>query len=92
MLLDARGVCGFTDFIIICSGDSERHIRAIREEITHELKQLGIMPHHQEGSPESGWLLLDYSDIIIHIFTPEEREHYRLEELWFKAKPVVVIQ
>lgn len=92
VLLDCRGVCGFTDFLVICSGDSERQIRAIRDEIGQELKKLEILPHHQEGSPESGWLLLDYHDIIVHIFTIQERERYRLEELWFRASPVVVMQ
>ncbi len=92
MLLDTREVCGFADYFLICSGETERQIRAIDEEIEHVLKKAGVFPNHREGTADSGWLLLDFSDVIIHIFTPFEREYYQFDKLWSAATPVVRIQ
>ncbi len=92
LLLDTRGTCSFADYFVILSGDSERQVDAIFEEIRHALKEAGVYPHHVEGTPESGWLLIDYFDVIVHIFSPEERENYQLDRLWSNAKPVVRIQ
>ena len=92
LLLDARGVCSFTDYLVICSGDSDRQIEAIRDEVGHILKREGILPRHCEGTVDSGWLLLDFGDVIVHIFAPFEREYYQLDELWSQANPVVRIQ
>ena len=76
----------------MCSGEAERQIKAIYEEVEHVLKKEGILPHHREGTLDSGWLLLDYGDVIVHIFAPFEREYYQLDELWHEAVPVVRIQ
>lgn len=92
VLLDARKVCSFADYFVICSGESERQISAIYEEVGHRLKQEGVLPHHHEGTIDSGWLLLDFGDIIVHIFAPFEREYYQLDELWSQATPVLRIQ
>jgi len=92
VLLDTRGVCSFADYFVMCSGDSVRQIQAIYDEVGHTLKREGILPHHHEGTVDSGWLLLDYGDVIVHIFAPFEREYYQLDELWSQAVPVVRIQ
>ncbi len=92
VLLDARGVCSFADYFVICSGDSERQIKTIYEEIEHILKGEGILPHHREGTVDSGWLLLDFGDVIIHIFASFEREYYQLDKLWSRASTVVRVQ
>ncbi|MFC2005217.1 ribosome silencing factor [Chloroflexota bacterium] len=92
VLLDTRGVCSFADYFVICSGESARQIKTIYEEVEHVLKKEGILPHHYEGTLDSGWLLIDYGDVIVHIFAPFEREFYRLDELWSEATPVVRIQ
>lgn len=92
VLLDTRSVCSFADYFVICSGDSPRQIDALREEIEHALKKQGVMPHHYEGSNDSGWLLLDYGGVIVHIFAPVERDFYHLEKLWGKASTLVRIQ
>jgi ribosome-associated protein len=92
VLLDVRGVCSFADYFVICSGESERQISAIYDEVGHRLKQEGVLPHHHEGTVDSGWLLLDFGDIIVHIFAPFEREYYQLDELWNQATPVLRIQ
>jgi ribosome-associated protein len=92
VLLDVHDICSFTDFFVICTGDSQRQIRTINDEIRQGLKKAGVMPHHDEGTLESGWLLLDYGDVIVHIFGTAEREYYNLDELWREARPVLRIQ
>ena len=91
-LLNVRNVCTFADYFVICSGEADRQIRAIYEEIEHALKKEGVKPHHREGTLDSGWLLLDYGDVIVHIFSAEEREYYRLDKLWDEAETVLRIQ
>jgi len=92
MLLDARKLCSFADYFVICSGDSERQIRTIYDEVGHVLKNKGILPHHYEGTIDSGWLLLDFGNVIVHIFASFEREYYQLDKLWNQADLVVRIQ
>ncbi|HYX07476.1 MAG TPA: ribosome silencing factor [Bacteroidales bacterium] len=73
----------FTDYFVICSGDSNTHVRAISESIEKEVKEnLGMDSYHKEGVENSFWVLLDYGNIIVHIFQPETRDFYNLEELW----------
>ena len=92
MLLDTRNICSFADYFVLCNGDSDRQIEAIREEIGKVLKKEGIVPHHSEGTAESGWVLLDLGGVIVHIFSPQQRDYYKLDELWNKAVPVIRIQ
>ncbi len=92
VLLDTRGVCSFADYFVICSGDSERQLKTIYEEIEHILKREGVLPHHHEGTVDSGWLLLDFGEVIVHIFASIEREYYQLDRLWSRATTVVRIQ
>jgi ribosome-associated protein len=91
LLLDVRGVCSFTDYFVICSGDSERQIQAICNEIDEMLSKGGIPPHSCEGSADSGWVLLDFGGLIVHIFSPQMRTYYELERLWSKATPLLRI-
>ena len=90
--LDTSAVSDFADYFVICSGDTTRQMKAIRDEIEHILKREGILPHHHEGTVDSGWLLLDYSNVIVHIFASLEREFYQLDELWSQANTLVRIQ
>jgi len=92
VLMDARAVCSFADYFIICAGDTERQIRAIYDEIEQSLKKEGVLPHHHEGTIDSGWLLIDYGDVIVHIFGASEREFYQLDKLWEEAKTLLRIQ
>jgi ribosome-associated protein len=89
VILYVRELCTFTDYFVICSGDSERQLRTILDEIGLRLKREGVTPHHEEGTLDSGWLLLDYGDVVVHIFSNTERERYRLEDLWQDAKTVL---
>ena len=92
ILLDTRGVCSFTDYLVICSGDSARQLQSISDEVEHVLKREGVSLHHYEGTMDSGWMLLDYGDVIVHIFAPPEREFYKLDKMWSEATPVLRIQ
>ncbi|MDO8578115.1 MAG: ribosome silencing factor [Dehalococcoidales bacterium] len=92
VLLDTRSVCTFADYFLICSGESEKQIKTIYDEIEHVLKKAGNPACYREGSTDSGWLLLDYGDLIVHIFAPAEREYYQLDELWSEAAPIIRIQ
>jgi ribosome-associated protein len=85
-------VCSFADYFVMASGESQRQLKAIAEEVVHSLKQVGEMPLHREGSNDSGWILLDYGDVIVHIFAEEERTLYQLDDLWKETKPVLRIQ
>jgi ribosome-associated protein len=92
VLLDVHSVCSFADYFVICASDNERQLRTIYDEIEHSLKKEKVLPHHHEGTIDSGWLLLDYGDVIVHIFGALEREYYQLDKLWSMAKPVLRIQ
>ncbi len=92
VLLDTSKVCSFADYFVICSGESSRQIKTIYEEIEHALKKEGVLPHHREGEVDSGWMLLDFGDVIIHVFAVYERELYQLEELWSEASALLRIQ
>ncbi len=92
VLLDTSAVSDFADYFVICSGDTTRQIEAIRDEVGHVLKREGILPHHYEGTLDSGWLLLDYGNVIVHIFATPEREFYQLDKLWSQASTLVRIQ
>jgi ribosome-associated protein len=84
--LDLKDVLGYTDYFLICSGNTGRQTRAIHDGILEGLKrEHQTLPRRVEGSSRGGWILMDYLDVVVHIFTPETREFYRLEELWGEA-------
>jgi ribosome-associated protein len=84
--LDLRGVLGYTDYFLVCSGNTGRQAKAIHDGILAGLKHdHETLPRRVEGSGEAGWILMDYLDVVVHIFTPEAREFYRLEQLWGEA-------
>lgn len=81
--LDLRGVLGYTDCFLVCSGNTGRQAKAIHDGILEGLKHdHQLLPRRIEGSAQGGWILMDYLDVVVHIFTPETREFYRLEQLW----------
>jgi ribosome-associated protein len=86
-VIDLRDIVSYTDFFVICSGNTERQTKAIHDAIYEELKHAdeGLLPRRTEGDREARWILLDYLDVVAHIFTPEAREFYRLEQLWGEA-------
>jgi ribosome-associated protein len=88
-MLDIHDLTTIADFFVICSTGSERQSGAITDALLETLDKEGVTPLHSEGIGESGWVLMDYGDVIIHIFTPAERSYYSLEKLW-GAAPVVL--
>ncbi len=85
-VLDLRDVVGYTDFFVVCSGNTERQTKAIHDAVYQELKDAdGLLPRRAEGTGEGRWILLDYLDCVAHIFTPDARDFYRLENLWGEA-------
>jgi ribosome-associated protein len=86
MELDLRGVLDYTDYFLICSGNTNRQTKAIHDAILEGLKQEHkTLPRRVEGASRANWILMDYLDVVVHIFTPETRAYYRLEELWGEA-------
>ena len=82
-ILDMRGVCDFTDFFVIATGRNPRQTKAIYDEVREKLKaELRLIPQHVDGEREASWIVADYLDLVLHVFTPEARQYYRLEELW----------
>lgn len=89
-ILDVRGLVSYTDFFIVCSGESERQVRAIAEQALMTLKREGLLPLGVEGLQESQWVLLDYGDVVVHIFYGPIRRFYDLDGLWADAPRIPV--
>ena len=89
VMLDLRGLASFTDYFVVMSADSSRLIQALEEDITVALKESKLSIHRREGPAASGWVLMDCSDVIVHIFGPNERDFFGLERLWARAPQVV---
>ena len=84
-IYDVRGKSSVTDFFMVASAGSGPQLRAIAEELTVNLKKSGIGAHRKSGDPESGWIVVDYIEVVIHLFLKETREYYAIEELWEEA-------
>jgi ribosome-associated protein len=89
-VLDMRGLMTICDYFVICNGRSRLHVDAIAEEIEEQLSEEGIEPRHVEGIPDSSWVILDYLDVVVHVFEPDARGFYNLEGLWHDAGRVEV--
>ena len=84
--LDLSGICSFTDNFIVCTGTSSRHNQTIADSIDEKLRKQGVRPLHIEGKSEGDWILMDYVDFVVHIFSARAREFYDLERLWRSGK------
>ena len=83
VILDMRPVCTYTDYFVVCTGGNARQTKAIWDEVHGRLKHdHGLLPRSADGEREATWIVADYVDVVLHVFTPEAREFYRLEELW----------
>jgi ribosome-associated protein len=89
--LDLRRIIGYTDYLVICTGRTDRQTKAIHDAIYEGMKGgHRLLPRRVEGLPEARWILMDYLDVVVHVFTPETRSYYRLEQLWGEAPAVAV--
>ncbi|MCL5266329.1 MAG: ribosome silencing factor [Chloroflexi bacterium] len=90
VLLDLRHVTVMADYFVICTGTTDRQIKAITDDLQEKLKADDrLIPLHVEGTADSGWILLDYGAVIVHVFSPTEREYYKLERIWSDATVVL---
>ena len=89
-VLDVRDLTSFTDYFVLCNGESDPQLRTISKYIEEKMSAMGIRPHHLEGKSEHGWILMDYDDFVVHIFSPEKRSFYDLERLWADALRIPV--
>ena len=92
LLLDVGAVTLLADYFILCTANSERQLGALSGDISKQLKGEAGRPLHVEGTPESGWVLIDYGDVVVHLFVRAVRDFYALEDLWQAAQVVVRIQ
>lgn len=93
LLLDLVGVASFTDYFVICSAGSRRTLKALTAEIRKRIKEVhDRLTQGVEGDPESGWILLDYGEVVVHLFAPDVRSYYNLEELWKEGQVLVHVQ
>ena len=88
IVLDVQGVSNVADYFLVCSGKSTTHLQTISDAIREELKREGVRPLHAEGVAASGWLLLDYGDVLMHVFLEDTRAYYALERLWGDAPSI----
>jgi ribosome-associated protein len=92
LVLDIHEISPFADYFVICDGENERQLRAIAREIGDTLSKQGVRPQRTEGSPNSGWILMDFGGTVVHVFDVDQRAFYRLEELWSDAPALLAIQ
>ena len=92
VLLDTRGISSFTDFFVIISGETDRHIESMAEDIGRRSRDMGVSVSHREGSGKGGWLLIDFTGVVVHRFTRDQRQRYGLEKLWSRAAEIVRVQ
>ena len=92
VVLDISARSSFADFFVICSGENERQLRAIANAVRERMGAEGLLPRRIEGESVSGWIVVDYGDVVVHVFDVDQRAFYRLEELWSDAVTVLAIQ
>ena len=90
VVLDLRGLASFTDFFLLATGSSNRRLKTIADAIEEELAKKGVKPDHVEGYPQGDWILMDYVDFIVHVFTARSRGYYNLERLWGDAERLAI--
>jgi ribosome-associated protein len=91
VILDMRPVVAYTDYFVLCTGQNARQTKAIYDEVREGMKRSeGLVPRHVSGEREATWILADYLDVVLHVFTPEARAYYRLDELWGDVPSVEV--
>lgn len=88
LVMDVREVSAITSYFVICTGRIDKHVWALADEIVEKLKERDVRCYHKEGASDTRWVVLDYVDVIIHIFDPESRDYYKLEGLWGDAEEV----
>ena len=89
-MLDLTGITAFADYFVICTGANQRNVQAVSDEVGLRLKKHGELPLSLEGYSQAEWILADYGDFLVHIFSPKARQYYDLERLWRSAKAIEI--
>ena len=92
VMLDTEGVSSFADFFVIISGETDRHLESMVEDISRRSRKMGVHVTHREGTGGGGWVLIDFTGVVVHLFSKDQREHYGLEQLWARATEIVRVQ
>ena len=92
VLLDVGKECSYTDYFVIASGETDRHLESMANELARKVRKNGTHTIHREGDGSGGWILVEFPGFVVHLFSRSKREYYRLEQLWSRAKEVVRIQ
>ena len=85
---DVRGISGFADAFVVATGTAAPHLKALVAGTQAAMKEVGVEAYRSSGDPQSGWIVVDYVDVVVHVFSPEARAYYALERLWVDAKPL----
>ena len=92
LLIDINKMAAFTDYFIICTGTSDRMLDALVDSVVLSVSEKHRIKGHIEGKPQSGWMVIDYGSILVHLFSPDQRDYYKLEELWHEGKVILHVQ
>jgi ribosome-associated protein len=92
LILDITGISSFTDYFVICSGTTDRMLKSLADTVLNRIQKVNGIKPRVEGKAEGGWLLLDLGDVIVHLFSPDQRDFYRLEELWSQGKVLLKLK
>jgi len=91
-LLDLKDIASFTDYFVLCNGTSDRMLDALAKTVVDEMRTQHKKKGRLEGEARDGWLVVDYGDVVVHLFSPDQRDYYQLEELWGEGKVLVRLQ
>jgi ribosome-associated protein len=92
VVLDIHELSPFADYFVITAGENERQLRAITRTVTERMAEAGIRPQRTEGAASGGWIVLDFGEVLVHVFSVDQRDFYRLEDLWAEAPTLLAIQ
>jgi ribosome-associated protein len=91
-LLDLKDIASFTDYFVVCNGTSDRMLDALAKSVVEEMRSQHKKKGRVEGEARDGWLVVDYGDVVVHLFSPDQRDYYQLEELWNEGKVLLRVQ
>lgn len=92
VMIDVQGICSYADFLIIGSGETDRHLDALANDLTREIRKQGLHATHREGEGAGGWVLVEFPGIVVHLFSKDSRDYYALDKLWARGTEVVRLQ
>lgn len=92
VVINVEGICSYADFLVIATGETDRHLDAMANDVTREIRKRGLHAGHREGAGEGGWVLIDFPGFVVHLFSQDSRDYYALDRLWARGTEVVRLQ